>query len=46
MEAVLTEKRGRVLLVTLNRPEAMNAVDGAWRRGWPPPWSAWTASRG
>jgi enoyl-CoA hydratase len=33
MEAVLTEKRGRVLLVTLNRPEAMNAVDGALAAG-------------
>ncbi|MGH0031907.1 MAG: crotonase/enoyl-CoA hydratase family protein [Myxococcota bacterium] len=26
---VLTEARGRVLLITLNRPEAMNAVDSA-----------------
>ncbi|MBT3248850.1 MAG: crotonase/enoyl-CoA hydratase family protein [Actinobacteria bacterium] len=26
--AVLTEKRGRVLLITLNRPEAMNAING------------------
>ena len=25
--AVLTETRGRVLLITLNRPEAMNAVN-------------------
>jgi enoyl-CoA hydratase/carnithine racemase len=24
--AVLTEQRGRVLLITLNRPEAMNAM--------------------
>jgi enoyl-CoA hydratase len=30
---VLTERRGRVLLVTLNRPEARNAVDGATARG-------------
>lgn len=28
-EAVLTERRGRVLLITLNRPEAMNAINGA-----------------
>lgn len=27
-EAVLTEKRGRVLIITLNRPEAMNAING------------------
>ena len=26
-DAVLTETRGRVLLITLNRPEAMNAID-------------------
>ena len=26
--AVLTEQRGRVLLITLNRPEAMNAING------------------
>ena len=28
-EAVLTEARGRVLLITLNRPDAMNAINGA-----------------
>jgi enoyl-CoA hydratase len=28
-EVVLTEKRDRVLLITLNRPEARNAVNGA-----------------
>lgn len=27
--AVLTERRGRVLLITLNRPDAMNAINGA-----------------
>ena len=26
-DTVLTETRGRVLLITLNRPEAMNAID-------------------
>ncbi|RMH68919.1 MAG: enoyl-CoA hydratase [Actinomyces sp.] len=31
--AVLTERRGRVLLITLNRPEAMNAINGALSRG-------------
>lgn len=31
--AVLTERRGRVLLVTLNRPDAMNAIDGALSSG-------------
>jgi enoyl-CoA hydratase len=32
-DAVLTEKRGRVLLITLNRPEAMNAINGALASG-------------
>src|SRR6185503_11863317 len=27
MEAVLTEVQGRVLVITLNRPEAMNAIN-------------------
>ena len=27
-DAVLTERRGRVLLITLNRPDAMNAING------------------
>jgi enoyl-CoA hydratase len=31
--AVLTEQRGRVLLITLNRPEAMNAINGALSHG-------------
>lgn len=32
-QAVLTERRGRVLLITLNRPDARNAVDAALARG-------------
>jgi enoyl-CoA hydratase len=32
-EAVVTERRGRVLLITLNRPEAMNAINGALSHG-------------
>ncbi len=32
-QAVLTERRGRVLLVTLNRPDARNAVDAALAAG-------------
>jgi enoyl-CoA hydratase len=32
-QAVLTERRGRVLLVTLNRPDAMNAINGALSSG-------------
>lgn len=32
-QAVLTEKRGRVLLITLNRPDAMNAINGALSAG-------------
>jgi enoyl-CoA hydratase/carnithine racemase len=32
-EAVLTEARGRVLLITLNRPDAMNAINGALSTG-------------
>jgi enoyl-CoA hydratase len=35
--AVLTEQRGRVLLITLNRPDAMNAINGALSHGL---WSA------
>lgn len=31
--AVLTERRGRVLLITLNRPEARNAINGALSTG-------------
>lgn len=31
--AVLTEARGRVLLITLNRPDAMNAINGALSNG-------------
>lgn len=27
-EAVLTERRGRVLVITLNRPDQMNAING------------------
>ena len=27
--AVLTERKGRILLITLNRPEARNAINGA-----------------
>ncbi|MCU1358874.1 MAG: Enoyl-CoA hydratase [Ilumatobacteraceae bacterium] len=33
VDAVLTEQRGRVLLITLNRPEAMNAINGALSTG-------------
>jgi len=32
-QAVLTEARGRVLLITLNRPEAMNSINGALSAG-------------
>ena len=35
--AVLTERRGRVMVITLNRPEAMNAINGALSEGL---WSA------
>ena len=31
--AVLTERRGRVMVITLNRPEAMNAINGALSHG-------------
>ena len=31
--AVLTERRGRVIVITLNRPEAMNAINGALSEG-------------
>ena len=32
-EAVLIERRGRVMVITLNRPEAMNAINGALSHG-------------
>ena len=32
-EAVLIERRGRVMIITLNRPEAMNAINGALSHG-------------
>ena len=32
-DAVLTERRDRVLLITLNRPEAMNSINGALSAG-------------
>jgi enoyl-CoA hydratase len=32
-QAVITERRGRVMLITLNRPEAMNAINGALAHG-------------
>lgn len=32
-EAVLVEQHGRVLLITLNRPEAMNSINGALSHG-------------
>ena len=38
-EAVLTEQRGRVLIITLNRPEARNAINGALSHG------LWEATR-
>ncbi len=32
-QAVLTERRGRVMVITLNRPEARNAINGALSHG-------------
>ena len=32
-EAVLVERQGRVMVITLNRPEAMNAINGALSHG-------------
>ena len=32
-EAVLVERRDRVMIITLNRPEAMNAINGALSHG-------------
>jgi enoyl-CoA hydratase len=32
-EAVLVERRGRVMIITLNRPETMNAINGALSHG-------------
>jgi len=32
-QAVLVERRGRIMVITLNRPEAMNAINGALSHG-------------
>lgn len=32
-EAVLVERRGRIMVITLNRPDAMNAINGALSHG-------------
>ena len=32
-DAVLVERRGRVMIITLNRPDAMNAINGALSHG-------------
>ncbi len=32
-EAILVERRGRVMIITLNRPDAMNAINGALSHG-------------
>ena len=32
-QAVLIERRGRVMVITLNRPDAMNAINGALSHG-------------
>ncbi|MEZ5378492.1 MAG: crotonase/enoyl-CoA hydratase family protein [Acidimicrobiales bacterium] len=32
-DAVLTERRGRVMIITLNRPDAMNSINGALSAG-------------
>ena len=36
-QAVIVERRGGVMVITLNRPEAMNAINGALSNG------LWTA---
>ena len=36
-QAIIVERRGRVMVITLNRPEAMNAINGALSNG------LWTA---
>lgn len=33
IDAILTERRGRVLVITMNRPEAKNAINGALATG-------------
>ena len=32
-DAVLVERRGRVMIITMNRPEARNAINGALANG-------------
>ena len=32
-QAILVERRNRVMIITLNRPDAMNAINGALSNG-------------
>ena len=32
-QAVLVERRGRIMVITLNRPDAMNAINGELSHG-------------
>lgn len=40
---VLVEQRDRILIITINRPKAKNAVNAAVSRAWPMRWISLTA---
>lgn len=41
---VLVEQRDRILIITINRPKAKNAVNAAVANGLAPPSTGWTTS--
>ena len=42
---VLVEQRDRILIITINRPKAKNAVNAAVSRVWPTRWTGSTKTR-
>ena len=38
-DEILTERQGRILVITINRPEARNAFNLAVARAWPTRWT-------
>ena len=41
MSELLRERQGHIEILTINRPEARNAINGAVSRGSPPPSTSW-----
>ena len=42
---VLVEQRDRILIITINRPKAKNAVIPRWPMVWPARWTSSTQTR-